>query len=372
MSSSLTAQLGTRAPGGLLCASVRSLPECRELPWGLPSEGDRSLSQARESLPGVARQVAALAVFGALGALGCSEPPLGHVAFQVTSRPSTEASPAGSVSRAAGRDSAIVTLGGDTIVIRRADLVLRQIWLQPAETGECDPEEEEHCAELRNDPVVVGFPLADTAEHRFTSPARAGAYSGLQLDIYPPVRNRDSALVASHPEFAGISVRIEGRFMKASSWHDFVATSDLTGIQELALERPLEVRAGDTTRVTLRLDLARIFLDPNGTRLEDPARGVGGRAHAHVVKDNIRTALHAFRDDGQNGLEDDSGPSVTVSESGVQPQGGSRMGPTSGKSSRDSPARIGRDPASEPSSTGRSAAVAGPPRSTGGRRGAAH
>ncbi len=261
------------------------------------------MSQAYENLTGRLSLVAALAIFGSLG--GCaSEPPQGHVAVQVTSRPSSEGSTAGSVSRVAGRDSAIVTLGGDTIVIRRAEVVLRQIWLQPAESGECEPEEAEYCAELRNDPMVVGFPLADTAQHRFTSPAKAGAYSALQLDFYLPDRARDSALVAARLQFVGTSVRIEGRFMKTGSWHDFVATSDLTGIQELALERPLEVPPGDTTRVTLRLDLARIFLTQDGTALLDPAGGVGGQTNAHVVKDNIRRALHAFRDQNRDGLED--------------------------------------------------------------------
>jgi hypothetical protein len=71
-----------------------------------------------------------------------------------------------------GRDSAIVTLFGDTIAIRRPNLVLRQIWLQPAESGECEPEEEEYCADLRNDPIVVGIPLAHTAELRSTAPAK--------------------------------------------------------------------------------------------------------------------------------------------------------------------------------------------------------
>jgi hypothetical protein len=130
-----------------------------------------------------------------------------------------------------------------------------------------------NCAELRNEPVVISFPLADAAEHRFTGPARAGAYSG--------------------PEFGGVSARIEGRYMTAGSWHDFVASSDLTGIQELALEPHVQVRANETTKVTLRLDLARVFLNSEGTALVDPTGGVAG-SNAELVRDNIRMALHAF------------------------------------------------------------------------------
>lgn len=268
--------------------------------------------KASENLTLIPTEMAALATLGLLGAFGCSEPPAGRVALQIASRPSPQESRSPSFSRVAAGDSAIVAVGGDTIVIRRADLVLRHIWLQPAESGECEPEEEEYCAELRNEPVVISFPLADTAKSGFTSPAKAGAYSGLQVDLYTPAAEHDSAFVAAHPDLADASVRIEGRFMKAGSWREFVATSDLTGIQELALEPPLDVRAGDTAWITLRLDLARVFLNPEGTALVDPTSGVAGQSNAHLVNDNIRMSLHSFRDENQDGLEDDRGPQALV------------------------------------------------------------
>jgi len=50
---------------------------------------------------------------------------------------------------ASGRGSAIAALGRDSIMVRRAELVLQEIQLAPAGSGECDPEEEEEaCAPL--------------------------------------------------------------------------------------------------------------------------------------------------------------------------------------------------------------------------------
>jgi hypothetical protein len=248
-----------------------------------------------------------------LGVVGCSEPPRGQVAVQVASRPAPDASPPSLVSRLPAADSTVVALDGDTIVIRRAELVMRQLWLQPAESGECEPEEKEYCAELQNDPVVVAFPLADSAERRFTSPAAPGHYSALQLDVYNPVPERDRALLGPRPEFAGISVRMQGVFSDSGKRRDFVATSDLTGIQELALTTPIAVAAGDTTALTLRLDLARVFLTPDAAALVDPVTAGPGRPHAHLVQDNIRKSLHAFRDENRDGLDDDYSQQAMVS-----------------------------------------------------------
>jgi len=253
-------------------------------------------------------RVAAVAALGMFGMVGCSETPAptGHVAFQVTSRSSPDAAASGVGSRLAAADSSVVAYGGDTIVIRRAELVLRNLWLQPAETGECEPEEEEYCAELQNDLVVLTFPLADSAEHRFVAAAKPGAYSGLQLEVYNPAPDREAGFLASHPEFVSTSARFQGTLSRSGRRRDFVATSDLTGIQELALSAPLAVQAGDTTRLTLRVDLARVFLGADRTSLIDPATTAPGGPNAHLLQDNIRMSLRAFRDENRDGLDDES------------------------------------------------------------------
>jgi hypothetical protein len=99
----------------------------------------------------------------------------------------------------------------------------------------------------------------------------------MQFDIYNPAPGREDEFLSSHPEFAGRSVRLHGVLSKRGDRRDFVSTSDLTGIQELALFAPLGVQAGDTARFTLRLDLARVFLTADRAALIDPATAAPGR-----------------------------------------------------------------------------------------------
>ena len=251
-------------------------------------------------------------ILSALGMIGCSQPTSGHVDFQVTSRPSPTTTSSSSASRLAAGDSVVIALGGDTIVVRRVELVLRHVWLQPAESGECEPEEEEYCAELANRPVIVAFPLSDTAEGRFTAAAKPDAYSGLQFDLYSPAAEDADESLASNAEVSRGSVRLHGMVSKRGDRRDFLSTLALTGIQELTLTTPIRVLSGDTTRLTLRLDLTRVFLSAGGDALLDPATAAPGQPNAHLMQDNIRVALEAFPDENRDGVEDDHEPNPTT------------------------------------------------------------
>src|SRR5690242_16742820 len=81
----------------------------------------------------------------ALGLLGCAERhPTGSVALQLTAGP-----------------GAVVARGRDSILVRRAELVLKEIQLAPKGSGECDAEEkeEEACAPLEMSAVLATLPL---------------------------------------------------------------------------------------------------------------------------------------------------------------------------------------------------------------------
>jgi hypothetical protein len=57
----------------------------------------------------------------------------------------------------------------------------------------------------------------------------------------------------------------------------------------------------------------------------DPAAELGGQTNAPLVKDNIRMVLHAFRDQNQDGLEDESEPyAISDAVRGGPAGGGSR------------------------------------------------
>src|SRR5438093_11010471 len=62
---------------------------------------------------------------------------------------------------ASGRGAAIAALGRDSIMVRRAELVLQEIQLAPAGTGEWHPEEEEAAwAPPEMGPVLRPTPVA--------------------------------------------------------------------------------------------------------------------------------------------------------------------------------------------------------------------
>jgi hypothetical protein len=225
--------------------------------------------------------------------LGCSERARsGAVALRLSSGRMT---PQG--------DSAVVALGRDSIIVRNVRLVLKEIQLAPAGSGECDPEEEEEeCALLAAGPVLLGLPLGDSTQPMLAVQAPADTYIVFHFAIYTPTRNQDSAFLAAHPDVAGSSIRVEGSFVQAGKRRPFVYASDFNEQQETALQPPLTVPPGATAQLTLRMDIATWFLDAHKDALIDPASANPGGPNEHLVEDNIRTSVAAFRADTARGL----------------------------------------------------------------------
>lgn len=203
-------------------------------------------------------------------------------------------------------DSTVIVLGNDTLVIRSVELVLREIELERVETAQCDDiMDNDDCEEFETGPVLVSLPLGATATvTEVAIDAPAGMYNELEFEIHKPDDVDDVAFIAAHPTFAGVSIRVTGTFSKAGTRTDFTYTTDLNEQQEIALDPPLTVVEGSATNVTLRLDIARWFL--NGTALVDPATANKGGLNEGLVRDNIRASIDAFRDDDRDGHDDDN------------------------------------------------------------------
>lgn len=218
-------------------------------------------------------------VLAGVTALACAEPRPGEVALRIAGTPG-----------AAG-DSVVVARGSDTIVVRNAEVVLREIQLQLGRTGECEEDEDERCAMVAPGPARYPLPLGphDTALAPVTTVS--DTYATLQLEIYRATPERDSAFVAAHPEIAGASVRASGSFSRAGARHEFVFVSDLDGVLELELPAPLVVSDGRVSSLVLGVDVAGWFLAADGTALIDPATAAPGGANAAQVRDNLRMSL---------------------------------------------------------------------------------
>jgi hypothetical protein len=204
-------------------------------------------------------------------------------------------------------DSTVITLGNDTIILRSAQLVLREVELKRVEAAECDSiEGNDDCEEFETGTMLVSLPLGSTATEavvRVNAPA--GMYDKLEFKIHKPESSDDAAFIAANPNFDGVSIRVTGTYSQGGSRSDFTFTSDLDASQESVLSPPLTVSDGQPANVTLRVDVSTWFLSATGTALVNPASANKGQANEGVVRNNIEASFDAFRDDNHDGHDDD-------------------------------------------------------------------
>jgi hypothetical protein len=231
--------------------------------------------------------------------------PAGAIVFQLSSRhPATDTSAHALVTT----DTSLIH-GRDTLFLRRVRIVLAELAIAPAVANECEEEEGEDnppCVEFSGAPALFDLPLGPGVSTRATAAAPATDYNLFQALIHRPDSAADSALLAAHADFTGASIVVNGTISRGGRRRDFTFTSGFNEQEEIALDPALTVTAGDTLRITLRVDIASWFRSADGSAIVDPATaGLAGR-HEGMVRDNIRTSLKVFRDSNADGLEDGS------------------------------------------------------------------
>jgi hypothetical protein len=201
----------------------------------------------------------------------------------------------------------VIGSGRDTIVVTRAQLVLREIELELADGEPCPADarrddDDDDCEEIERGPVLFDLPLTGATASRLSVDVPAGRYDELEVRIHKVEGGDDDdrAFLQRHPDFRGISARLEGRY----NGRAFTYVTDVNGKLELDFRPPLEVgRAG--TNVTLAVDLARWFARGGRTGgLYDPAEANGPGPVRAFVNNNIRASLRAMRDRNRDGRED--------------------------------------------------------------------
>jgi hypothetical protein len=231
-----------------------------------------------------------------------------QVNFSVATQPATPSSAA-----SASGGSETFTDGGNTLVISRVQLVLREIELKRVEaTSGCGESEHDGCERLELGPVLLDLPLgAGGAAHSFSVPVAAGSYDEVEFEIHRPSDDdaSDAAFIQAHPDFTGVSVQVDGTFNGAG----FTYTTSLSAEEEIELSPPLVLAESASADLTLMVDLDRWFRDGAGL-LVDPATANVGLANETLVEGNIRATLHAFEDEDHDGTDDhhggaDDGPS---------------------------------------------------------------
>lgn len=190
-----------------------------------------------------------------------------------------------------------VTIGANTVVITKAQVVIRKLQLEQSSTTACPDDEVERaeCKELKLGPILVDLPLTATASTQVTATVPEGTYKKIQFKIHKPTSTpADAAFVAVNPNFANTSIRVEGTY----NGSPFVYTSSMTENIELTFEPPVVINA-DNRNVTVQADMSGWF-KVNGAVI-NPTTANSGGANETAVRNNIRASLRAFEDDDKNG-----------------------------------------------------------------------
>lgn len=248
-----------------------------------------------------------------LGGLACSDSTnsaAGRLSFSVSTRqsPVTAVAVAGSSvslspSVVQSGDSTVLVTGGDTVILRDVELVLRKVELKQVETSACDSVGNDACEEFESGTQLVTLPLGTAQTATVVSiNAPAGQYDELKFEIHKVEMPEDSAFLAANPTWAGVSIKASGTFSHAGSRSDFSFVTDLDAGQESAISPPLAVTAGVPANVTLRLDVSQWFMVSGG--LVDPTSANVGGPNESAVKNNIVNSIHGMKDDNHDGLDD--------------------------------------------------------------------
>ena len=194
-----------------------------------------------------------------------------------------------------------LTDGASELVLERVALVLREIELERANDDDClDGDADDDCEEFEVDAMLLELPLDGSVETAVSVAVPPDTYDEIEFDIHTPDSTEDAAFVTANPDFADVSIRVEGTFNGAA----FVYVTDLNEEQEIELSPPLVVEGNATVNLTLTLDVDGWFRNGSGTLL-DPASANDGGANEGLVIDNIRDSIEVFEDDDRDG-EDDS------------------------------------------------------------------
>ena len=258
------------------------------------------------------------------GPRGAGKVRLAISTVQPSTLPSAPTGQAPSASLQAGGPETFTDASNNTLAITSVELVLRKVELKPVERSACNEssqitvataataasdgnegnemnEVETECDELEAGPILVDLPLGGI-ERMFEATVPAGTFDELRFQIHKPSDDGDAAdhaFLAAHPDFAGVSIRVKGTF----NGTDFTYTSDLNVEQELRFNPAVVVTAGTPAKLTVSLDLSGWFR--NSGTLVDPATAAEGGANEDLVRHNIIRSFQAFKDNNEDGRDDD-------------------------------------------------------------------
>ena len=192
--------------------------------------------------------------------------------------------------------------GTNTIVITKAQMVVRKLELKSSDATVCNDSETESsddCEEVKVGPMLVDLPLTPGATSELSASIPSGTYRELHFQIHTPTSSAaDQAFVTANPNFANASIRVEGTYNGAP----FVFTSPMTDVFEIQFNPPVTLDA-DNKNITIKVDLGTWF--KNGAAVINPTTANPGQPNETLVRNNIRSSFRSFEDEDKNGHDDD-------------------------------------------------------------------
>ncbi len=260
---------------------------------------------------------AALALAACSDGSGPASRPMGTIALSVATR-----APSGAPSPAFASDTQ--STATDTLILDTVQVVLRKISLGRAgmeedcegggdDQGEdvavarmdgdsSDHDGEHHdggddaCERLEAGPLIIDLPLTPGAEQTFTVSVDTGTFDRVHYQIHKLTGDSgDQALLALHPEFTDISIRVVGSFNGTA----FTYTNSLTANQMQMFTTPISVTTAGPVDLTLLVDVTTWF--KSGDMLLDPTAA----ANDDTITHNIRASFRTFHDEDHDCHDDD-------------------------------------------------------------------
>lgn len=235
----------------------------------------------------------------AIGVAACGSSSTAPSAQQLTLSFSSQAPVAAGSAAARGPNFPItVASGANTVVITKAQLVVRKLKLKQVSGGSC-PETEipgDSCEEMKYAPMLISLPLGAGTTTPLPITVPAGTYRELEMQIHRPVSDAlDVAFKAANPLFANISIRVEGTF----NGTPFVFTSPLSAELELEFSPAINL-AATGGNITVQIDVASWFKTAAGAVIDPATANVGG-VNENNVRETIKRSFRALDDKDRDG-----------------------------------------------------------------------
>lgn len=235
-------------------------------------------------------------VLSAMAAVACDSTNTGRQAVSISFSTKAPGALIMASQQAASFD-VTMTNGANTLIITKAQLVLREVELKLSAVTTCATGTvADECERVQLGPTLINLPVTDAVASALTTQVPAGTYREIEFDIRRPGSDSaDLAFVAANPNFNNVSIRVEGTY----NGTPFVFTSELDQEVEIEFNPPVVITDG-ANNATIGVNVRSWFTNTDGT-LINPATATVGQPNASLVANKIKASLRAFEDDDKDG-----------------------------------------------------------------------